>query len=142
MDSWKTFAVLYTLGATGYAIGAKLSGGKISPLLGALIMTTCSLVIIIGFYVVYRIYGNQFTYNRFGVEAAIFAGGSIALADIALFFMYARGAQLSIAGVVTEVISIAVIVVVGILFLKEPLSITKALGLVFSVIGIVFLFEG
>jgi uncharacterized membrane protein len=142
MTSWKIFAVLYTLGATGYAIGAKFSGGRISPLLGALIMTAVSLTIIIGFFIYTKIYGGHFTYNRYGVEAAIFAGASIALADIALFFMYARGAQLSIAGVLTEVISIAVIVLVGILFLKEPLTLPKALGLIFSAIGVIFLFEG
>ena len=142
MQSWKIFAVLYTLGVTGYAIGAKFSGGRISPLLGVLIMTVCSLLIIISFLIYTKIYGGQFTYNRYGVEAAIFAGASIAIADIALFFMYARGAELSIAGVVTEVISIAVIVLVGILFLKEPLTLPKMLGLVFSAIGIIFLFEG
>ena len=136
------FAVLYTLGATGYAIAAKFSSGRISPLLGAMIMTACSLIIIAGFIVFNRIYGVQFTYNRYGVEAAIFAGVAIALADISLFFMYARGAQLSIAGVLTEVISIAVIALVGLILLKEPLTVSKVLGLIFSAIGVIFLFEG
>ena len=111
-------------------------------MLGAMIMTVCSLAIIVGFIVFYRVYGGNFTYSRYGIEAAVFAGVAIALADISLFFMYARGAQLSIAGVLTEVISIAVIALVGLILLKEPITFTKALGLFFSAIGIVFLFEG
>jgi multidrug transporter EmrE-like cation transporter len=110
--SWQMFAVLYTFGVTGYAIGAKNSGGRISPLLGALIMTACSLTIIIGFFC------------------------------ISIFFMYARGAQLSIAGALTEVISITAVTLVGVLILKEPITFVKLLGLIFSVIGIIFLFEG
>jgi drug/metabolite transporter (DMT)-like permease len=142
MSSWRLFAALYTLGITGYAIGAKLSGGKISPVLGALIMTACSLFLIAGFLIVSKFYGTPFTYNRFGVEAAVAAGISIALADIALFLMYARGAPLSIAGVITEVVSIAVIALVGFIFLKEPVTLTKILGIGFSIIGIALLFKG
>ena len=142
MQSWKVFAVLYTLGATGYAIGAKFSGGRVSPLLGALIMTAVSLAIIIGFFIYTKVYGGHFTYNRYGVEAAIFAGFSIALADIALFFMYARGADLSVAGVMAEVISVGLIVLVGLFFFKEALTFTKAAGLLLSIIGLVLLFEG
>ncbi len=141
MQSWKIFAVLYTLGAAGYAIGAKISGGRISPLLGALIMTACSLLIIVGLFIYYKIYGSTFTYNRYGVEAAVFAGVSIALADIALFFMYSRGADLSIAGVAAEVISIAIIVLVGLVVFKETVTFPKAVGLTFSAIGLIFLFR-
>jgi multidrug transporter EmrE-like cation transporter len=66
---------------------------------------------------------------------------SSAPAAISLFFMYARGAQLSVEGVLTEVISVIVIAHVGLLLLKEPLSFAKAAGLMFSAIGIVLLFQ-
>ncbi|MBI5456609.1 EamA family transporter [Candidatus Kaiserbacteria bacterium] len=142
MQSWKIFAVLYTLGITGYALAAKFSGGKISPLFGAMLMTACSLSIITCFFLWYRVHGGEFTYTRYGVAAAALAGISIALADIALFFMYARGAQLSVAALLTEVISIAVVTLIGLLLLKEPFSWTKGLGILFSAIGILLLFEG
>lgn len=142
MRSWRLFAVLYTLGITGYAIAAKYSGGKISAVLGAMIMTASSLLIIGGFFFFSRVYGAHFTYNRFGVEAAVAAGVSIAIADMALFLMYARGAPLSVAGVLTEVISVMVIALVGLFFLKEPITSVKIAGIAFSVLGIVLLFEG
>lgn len=142
MQSWKTFAVLYTLGITGYALAAKFSGGRISPIFGALLMTACSLGLISIFFFWYRIHGGEFTYTRYGVAAAVIAGASIALADIALFFMYARGAELSVAALLTEIISIAVVTLIGLFLLKEPFSWTKGLGILFSALGIILLFEG
>ena len=142
MQSWKIFAVLYTLGTAGYAIGAKLTGGRISPLLAVVIMTTAALTVSICLLFFYRFYDGQFTYTRYGIGAALFAGISIAVADLAIFFMYSRGAQLSTAGVLTEVIAIAVIAFVGIVLLREPFSLTKALGFLFSATGVMLLFKG
>ena len=56
--------------------------------------------------------------------------------------MYSRGAQLSIAGVFTEVVAIAIIAFVGIIILKEPFPTTKAFGFLFSALGIVLLQRG
>ncbi|MFZ2706647.1 MAG: hypothetical protein WAY88_00755, partial [Minisyncoccia bacterium] len=139
--SWKMFAALYTVGITGYALAAKFSGGKISPVFGALLMTACSLSIITIFYLWFRTHGGEFSYTRYGVVAAVVAGASIAIADIALFFMYARGAQISVAALLTELLSLMVITLVGLFLLKEPLSWTKGAGLLFSLIGIVLLFK-
>lgn len=142
MQSWKIFAVLYTLGTAGYAIGAKLSGGKISPLLAVIIMTASALAVSLCLWFFFRWHGRHFTYTRYGIIAALFAGVSIAVADLSIFFMYSRGAQLSIAGVMTEVVAIAIVAVVGVILLKEPFSWTKGLGILFSAIGIFLLFEG
>ncbi|TSC85899.1 MAG: hypothetical protein G01um10148_807 [Parcubacteria group bacterium Gr01-1014_8] len=142
MQSWKIFAVLYTLGTAGYAIGAKLTGEKISPLLAVIIMTSSALAVSLCLLFFYRLYDGHLTYTRYGIGAALFAGASIAIADLAIFFMYSRGAQLSVAGILTEVVAIAIVAFVGIIFLKEPLSITKAVGFLFSAIGIILLFEG
>ena len=140
--SWKIFAVLYALGTAGYAIGAKFTGGRISPLLGVFVMTACALGVNLCFLLFYRLQGEHLTYSTSGILAAMFAGAAIAIADLSIFFMYARGAQLSIAGILAEVAAVAIIALVGILLLKEPLSFAKAAGLIFSAIGIAFLFEG
>lgn len=142
MQSWKLFAILYTLGTAGYAIGAKLTGGKISPLLGVIIMTASALAVSLCIHAWYRLSEGHLYYTRSGIGAALFAGASIAVADLAIFFMYSRGAQLSVAGVFTEVVAIAIIAFVGILLLKEPFSVTKATGFLFSALGILLLLRG
>lgn len=140
--SWKGFAVLYALGTAGYAIGARLTAGRISPLLGVFVMTACALAVNLCFLLFYRLHGEHLTFDRIGIAAAIFAGAAIAIADLSIFFMYNRGAQLSIAGVLAEVVAVAIIALAGILLLKEPVTVAKITGLIFSAIGIVFLLEG
>ena len=139
--AWQAFAVLYKLGITAYAIGAKLAAGKISTALGAFVMTACSLSVIAVALIYFHFNNTQFTFNRYGLAAAAFAGIAIAVADIALFFMYARGAELSVAAALTEVIAVALIALVGFILLKEPLTLTKALGLLFAGISVFLLFR-
>ena len=142
MQSWKVFAILYALGNAGYAVAAKLTGGRISPLLGVFVMTVSALAVGMLILLWYRIYEGELTYTKYGLVAAAIAGVAVAISDLAIFFMYNRGAQLSIAGILSEVASVAVIALVGILVLREPLTLTKILGITFSAIGIILLFEG
>ncbi len=139
---WQAFAALVAAGTVGYETGAKLTSGKISPLLGVFIATTCSLILFGTFVLIYRALGFELSFNKSGLWAAALAGVSIAIADISLFIMFTRGAQLSVGGVVVEVLTILFLALIGILFLKEPLSFQKALGLLFSLAGIVFLIRG
>ncbi len=139
---WQAFAAVVALGTVGYETGAKLTSGKISPLLGVFIATIFSLIFYGLFILLHRSFGLELAFNKSGLWAAALAGISIAIADISLFIMFARGAQLSVGGVIIEVLTILFLTIVGIIFLKEPWTFQKALGLLFSIAGIIFLIRG
>lgn len=117
----------------------KLSSDKINvPLAVGIVGTITALVGFITFAVM-RVSGQPVTFTWSGFRFALYAGLASGVAELLYYFMFLRGAKLSIG--LPLVIGGTVLTgsILGILVLSESLSIYQGIGITVTIIGIVLL---
>ncbi|MFH1650211.1 MAG: EamA family transporter [Candidatus Woesearchaeota archaeon] len=137
--NWLFFGILAMLSYGFYNFFVRLSAGKISPALGAVILAVSSAIVATSFFLFLKLNGTQTTITTPGIWWAIGAGVFAGLAEVLYFFMFAKGTNISIGLPLVVGGTILVGAVLGILVLHEKLSFIKLAGGVLTVLGIVLL---
>lgn len=137
--------MIYFLILIGAAFGfydflIKLSSGKISPLIGPVIcqfFSALSATVIMGFVLVYWKNAKLTSISSRGLILSALAGIMITLALFGLFY-YLQNSQAKISSTLPIVLILRniILVLLGVIVLKEDFGIFKIIGLIFSFGGI------
>lgn len=115
-------------------------GGKINPNLGAAIFSVIALVVPLGYFFIEKFSQKTISVatTSSGIMYAVLAGLSIAVWNVLLIVIFARGGNLSyVYPIIYGAGAILIPTLVGWLLFKEMISLAQAAGLVLVLVGIV-----
>jgi drug/metabolite transporter (DMT)-like permease len=78
-------------------------------------------------------------YNPINLGIALSAGLAAGLGGILIFYLFSKGAHVSVTIPAIRVLSLLIVAVGGIMFLSEPFNLKIALGLILSLSGVYLL---
>lgn len=137
--NWFTFGFLAAASYGFYNFFTKLSADKLSAPVVAMIMSASTFVIATIVAVAFRMNGQPVLFNResllFPLVAGLFAG----FAEIFYIVMFQKGAPISLGNPLVTGGTIIVAVVLGLVILREPISVIKAFGVFLVLVGLVML---
>ncbi len=122
-----------------YNIFTRAAGPKIGGLLGPLLLEGFAALVILAFFLWRKYQGAVETVTTMGVVYSLAAGLSAAAGSIVFFLVFSRGGQLSLAGSSILVGSALLTVAGGFLFFREPLTLTRFIGIAFGLISLYLL---
>jgi uncharacterized membrane protein len=127
-------ALVYTV----FAICNARSGGRIDPSLGSFIFNGLGAVVAIGVYVVqvWIRHVHPIDAEPSGIAYSVVAGFAIGTFSVIFITIYGRGGNLSYVLPVVYGASIALSTAIGFLVFKEPVSVTRVVGVGAIVTGI------
>lgn len=127
--------ILYSL----FAVFLSRMGGKINPNLGASVFSIIALVVPLGYFLIQKFYFKitSVATTPLGLTYAILAGIAVAVWNVLMIIIFARGGNLSyVYPVVYGAGAVFVPTMIGWLFFKEVISRTQAIGLIFIFVGV------
>ncbi len=134
-DSALVFALLSGVSAASYAICARLGSGGVSAPLGATLVATVALLVNGAALLGMRVRGEPVLVNPTGVYWLLGAGLAAGGVDLLGLSAYARGLRVTSSLVMTGTY-LAVVVLVGVLVLREPLGGLRLLAILLIAAGI------
>lgn len=139
MNTWFWYAigaaVLYGL----HQIFTKLASARIGDGLGGFVVEASAALTILGYLVYLRATGNwQQTASAPGVWYSVITGVCVGAGTILFFLLFQKGGPLSAVPMILAG-GAALMAVAGILFFKEPLSMSRLAGIALSIIGLILL---
>jgi transporter family protein len=128
-------AVLYGL----HQVFTKLAANRIGDGIGGFIVEL-SAALIIAFYLIYLRFFSEWKQpvSNDGVFYSVLTGICVGAGTVMFFLLFQRGGPLSAVPMVLAG-GAALMAVVGILFLKEPATITRVSGILLSLLGLFLL---
>jgi uncharacterized membrane protein len=133
---WLVYALMTAGCYVGLDFFVKRASGKIDDFLGTLIINLMAAVPALIMYGWLKMSRQEITFSGEGAGYAILAGLSIGVGSITLIKMFATGTNLSIGSPLVRIVTIVAVVLVGVVFLRETLTVRQWIGLVFSILGI------
>lgn len=133
------FLILSTIFFGIALIFVKLSTVKIYPLLGNLIFLSSAFIVQLGAIIYVKLKGIDLTYTSEGIILSLIGGIFIGLYTIFLFLTFSQF-DITKASPIIYIGAISIAVIIGAIFLKEPLTLYNILGLVLAFVGLFLLF--
>jgi uncharacterized membrane protein len=131
--------ILVVISNTVYHLCQKSTPSSINPLAALTVTYAAALVLsIIGLFIYPSETGILDSFKKLN-WASILLGASIVGLELGFLLAYRAGWNISLVGLYANVIVALVLIPIGILFFKEHISITKAIGIFLSITGIVFI---
>jgi uncharacterized membrane protein len=121
-----------------YAILLRLGSGSINPAFGALIISGVALPFTAMAFAILRVWPSGAMTTTKGMSLMILAGIAAASQTVFALLAYAHGLKLSSSPLITAT-QMSLVLLVGLVFLKEPFSIGRLLALILIVVGILVL---
>lgn len=134
---WLVYAFLTILGYVGMDLFVKRASGKIDDFLGGAIINFFALLPALLIYFLLKISGKEILMTRNGIIYSITAGIFIGIGTITFIKMFATGTNLSLGTPLVRIGTVILATLVGVMVLRESLTIRQVLGLAISVIGLV-----
>jgi len=138
--TWLILALLAATlsGFTDFFI--KLSAGKIHATFSGFVINLVSTLVLLPFIFCYKAKGeNIFKFGTNGLAYSIIAGIIIGFLTIVMLKMYSQGTNLSIGSPLIRIGSVVLVISLGILFLKEPITLKFVVGFLLSLAGLYLL---
>lgn len=114
----------------------KRSAGKIDDALGSSIINIFSFLVPFIWYLAIKFSGKEILFTKQGAFSSAIAGIAIGFGTVFFLKMFATGVNLSTGVPLVRMGIIILAFLVGILVLKENVSITQIVGLVLSLAGL------
>lgn len=137
--NWLILAICCAFSFGLYNFFIKVASGSINQVAGAVILQVvaalCGLVLLI--YI--KLKNQEIEITSKGVLFSCLAGFFVGMAEILTFFVFGKGTPASVATPVIIGGSVAVAAILGILILKEQLTLVQGLGTVLIIGGVVLL---
>src|SRR4051812_38575791 len=135
MSTWFWYAVAAAILYGLHQIFTKLAADKIGDGLGGFAVEATAALTILGYLIYLKAVGhwNQ-TASAPGVYYSILTGICVGAGTIAFFLLFQKGGPLSAVPMILAG-GAALMALSGTLFFKEPMSVPRVLGIVFSIAG-------
>ena len=132
------FAMLSGVSAATWTVGLKLGSARISAPLGAMVITSVAFVVNAAALLVMRAHGHEIVFDKRALGALAVAGIAAAGVDVFALLAYERGLRVT-SSLIIGATSTTVVVLVGFLALREPLTAVRALAIALIVTGTLLL---
>ncbi|MDQ2794717.1 MAG: EamA family transporter [Bacteroidota bacterium] len=142
MASWLPLALLTALCLALYNFFIKLASGHLAPAVGAVVLQLVAAALGAAWLLKLKLQGQPVALNGTGLGLAALAGLGVGLAEILTFVVFQRGVPSSVGTPVIVGGSVLLTAVLGLVVLRESLSLAQAGGLVCIVVGIALLARG
>jgi transporter family protein len=142
MANWLPLALLTALCLAGYNFFIKLAADHLPPAAGAVVLQLVAAGLGAAWLVRLKLLGQPLALTGKGVGLAALAGLSVGLAEILTFVVFKRGLPASVGTPVIVGGSVLLTAMLGLVVLREGLSMAQAGGLGLIVIGIALLARG
>jgi transporter family protein len=136
MSNWLPLALLTALCLAGYNFFIKLAAEQLPPAVGAVVLQLVAAGLGAAWLVRLRLLGQPLTVSGQGLGLAALAGLSVGLAEILTFVVFKRGVPASVGTPVIVGGSVLLTALLGVLVLREGLTLAQAGGLGLIVAGI------
>lgn len=142
MSTWLPLALLTALCLALYNFFIKLASGHLAPAVGAVVLQLVAAVLGAACLLKLKLQGQPVALNRTGLGLAALAGLGVGLAEILTFAVFQRGVPSSVGTPIIVGGSVLLTAVLGLVVLRESLSLAQAGGLLCIVVGIALLARG
>ncbi len=136
---WLIYALLTALFYVGLDFCVKRAAGKIDDFWGMLIINAVAVIPALVGFLILKMSRSELLVTREGITWSILAGISIGLGSVTLIKMFSSGANLSIGSPLVRIGTVVGVVIVGMFFLRETLSVKQIFGLAVSIGGLFLL---
>lgn len=140
--NWITFAILAGTSFGFYNFFVKLASDKLSPTIALMFIAGSSFLIATISTILFKISGQQLTFSKGAMWLPICAGVFTGIAEILYIFMFAKNAPLNIGVPIVIGVSTIIVVLLGLVFLKESLGAVKIVGICVTILGLLILARG
>ena len=142
MINWLPLALLTALCLALYNFFIKLAANHLPPAVGAVILQLVAAALGAGWLLKLKLQGQPLPVSSKGIGLAVLAGLGVGLAEILTFVVFQRGVNSSVGTPVIVGGSVLLTAVLGLVWLREGLTLPQAGGLFLVVVGIVLLARG
>ncbi|MCL5666754.1 MAG: EamA family transporter [Patescibacteria group bacterium] len=118
---------------------SKLTAEKISPYLAAMLLSLFSAITIAVYLFLIKGPSGNMSMTRQGFLFAVLGGVAIGISSIFFFVMFSKGVNLSLAQPIVKSTLVIVAVLLGVIALREKMTVNQIIGLALSLVGIYFL---
>ena len=139
--NWILLALLAAVFYGAYNFFIKVSSGHINQIAGAVILQLVATLVGAGVLSFLKITDVPIEISNKGIMYAIAAGVFVGLAEITSFFVFSKGISLSNALPIIIGGSVIIGSILGILFLKETITVIHVLAIILVVTGIILLIK-
>lgn len=140
--NWLIYAILAASGFGFYNFFTKISADKFSPTVANIFIAGTSFLVAVISTIYLKTSGQNLTFTKESLLLPIAAGIFTGVAEIFYLTMYSKNAPITIGGPLVIGGTVVVAVILGLIFLKEPMGITKIAGILFVITGFVLLAKG
>lgn len=133
---WLFYGTLAALSFGLYNLFAKLAAGKFSPTIALLIINGSSFIVALVATFILKTAGRPLTFTAQSLLLPILAGVATGLAEICYYLMYTKHAELGIGTTYVTGGTVITATILGFIILREPINTTKAVGLLFVLLGL------
>lgn len=140
--SWLPLALLTALCLAGYHFFLKLAANHLPPAVGAVVLQLVAAGLGGAWLLKLKLAGQPLPVTGRGLGLAVLAGVGVGLAEILTFVVFQRGVPASVGTPVLVGGSVLLTAVLGLVVLRETLSLPQVGGLLLIVVGIVLLARG
>ena len=142
MATWLPLALLTALCLAFYNFFIKLAAGHLAPAVGAVVLQLVAAALGAAWLLKLKLQGQSVVLTGAGLGLAVLAGLGVGLAEILTFVVFQRGVPSSVGSPVIVGSSVLLPAVLGLVVLRESLSLAQAGGLLCVVVGIALLARG
>ena len=142
MTNWLPLALLTALCLALYNFFIKLAANHVSPAVGAVVLQLVAAALGAAWLFKMKLQGQPMAVSGKGLGLAALAGLGVGLAEILTFVVFQRGVNSSVGTPVIVGGSVLLTALLGLVVLREALTISQAGGLLLIVAGIVLLARG
>lgn len=138
--SWLVFAILTIICYAVFDLFVKLSGERIHAGLGGFLINLVATIVLLIFIIFLRLRGENIPSPKpHGVLYAILAGIAVGFTTIFFMKMFAAGVNLSIGIPFVRIGIVLLASILGVVLLKEGITLRYLLGFAFALIGLYLL---
>ena len=142
MITWLPLALLTALCLALYNFFIKLAANHVSPAVGAVVLQLVAAALGAAWLLKLKLQGQPLALSGKGLGLAALAGLGVGLAEILTFVVFQRGVHSSVGTPVIVGGSVLLTAVLGVVVLREALTLSQAGGLLLIVVGIGLLARG
>ncbi len=137
--NWIPYAILAASTFGFYNFFVKLSADKLNPIAANIFIagTSCLIAIISAIYL--KLNGQDLLITKESVKFPIIAGLFAGVAEIAYLMMYSKNTPITIGNPLVVGGTTIIAILLGFIILKEPVSLSKGIGIVLTLTGLVIL---
>ena len=137
--NYLAYGVLAAVGFGFYNFFVGKSGGKISPFLATVLLSTAAATVAGLIVIVQKLLGAKIEITSPGIKFAVLAGLAAGVAEIFYFFAFTKNANVSVVLPIVFTITVVTGVLLGIFLNHEPITPFKIVGIALALAALFLL---